>query len=184
MSDFHNPSSLEEELRQDQRREAARRRRKRLPWLIPLSLLLIVLGVGLFFLLRDLKKQTPADAETEAPENNPVTIAFVGDIALTGTAQKSFYSSAGYDFSPCFRWVTAELRAADLAVGNLEGNISDSVSDFNYPPALLKSLYDAGFDILQTANSFSVVNGISGLAQTKAAIIAAGMDPVGTCSTK
>ena len=108
MSDFHNPSSLEEELRQDQRREAARRRRKRLPWLIPLSLLLIVLGVGLFFLLRDLKKQTPADAETEAPENNPVTIAFVGDIALTGTAQKSFYGSAGYDFSPCFRWVTAE----------------------------------------------------------------------------
>lgn len=184
MSDFHNPSSLEEELRQDQRREAARRRRKRLPWLIPLSLLLIVLGVGLFFLLRDLKKQTPADAETETPENNPVTIAFVGDIALTGTAQKSFYGSAGYDFSPCFRWVTAELRAADLAVGNLEGNISDSVSDFNYPPALLKSLYDAGFDILQTANSFSVVNGISGLAQTKSAIIAAGLDPVGTCSTK
>ncbi|MBQ9373605.1 MAG: CapA family protein, partial [Oscillospiraceae bacterium] len=184
MSDIRETGSLEEQLRQDQRREAARRRRKRLPWMIPLALLAVLLGVGLYLLISNQNPKTPRTAETEAPANSPVTIAFVGDIAMTKAAQEAFQTPAGYDFSPCFRWVTAELRAADLAVGNLEGNISDEISDYNYPPALLTALYDAGFDVLQTANSFSVVNGVSGLARTKAAISSAGLRSVGTSATK
>lgn len=184
MSDIRETGSLEEQLRQDQRREAARRRRKRLPWMIPLALLAVLIGVGLYLLISNQNPKTPRTAETEAPANSPVTIAFVGDIAMTKAAQEAFRTPAGYDFSPCFRWVTAELRAADLAVGNLEGNISDEISDYNYPPALLTALYDAGFDVLQTANSFSVVNGVSGLARTKAAISSAGLRSVGTSATK
>lgn len=184
MSDIRETGSLEEQLRQDQRREAARRRKKRLPWMIPLALLAVLLGVGLYLLISNLNTQTPEVVETEAQMNDPVTIAFVGDVAMTKAAQESFRTPAGYDFSPCFRWVTAEIRAANLAVCNFEGNISDKVSDFNYPPALLSALYDAGFDVLQTANSFSVVNGVTGLAQTKAAIASAGMSSVGTSATK
>ena len=67
MSDIRETGSLEEQLRQDQRREAARRRRKRLPWMIPLALLAVLIGVGLYLLISNQNPKTPRTAETEAP---------------------------------------------------------------------------------------------------------------------
>ena len=179
-------NNLEEQLRQDLRLGKARRRKRWLRRLLPL-LLLLILGAGLWFLLRSPEEEPPAETETVAPGSAVATLRFVGDISLDQGALERFRTGESYDFSPLFRRIIPRLADADLTVGNLEGNIADSagaVTDHNYPPELLDALYAAGFDILQTANSYSIQNGISGLAATKAAIAKAGMDALGTWSSE
>ena len=188
MADLHRePSSLEEQLQQDKRLAAAHRRRRRMRWSIPLGILLLLILAGITYLVvRAIRRPDAAEDDTPPVVDASVTIAFVGDISMDEEALNFFRAGTGYDFSPCFRHVTAELTGCDLAVGNLEGNItdSDSVGSYQYPPALLDALYQAGFDILQTANSYSIQNGITGLVRTKQAVEAAGMATVGTCASQ
>lgn len=179
---YSHINDLEEQLRQDRRLGKARRRKRRLRRLIPIFLLL-ALGVGIYFLVRSQRESEPS-TEPPAVETATATISFVGDISLDRAAIEQFRSGADYDFSPLFQRVLPRL-AADLTVGNLEGSIvtPDRVGDHDYPAALLRDLYAAGFDLLQTANSYSIQNGITGLVATKEAVQAAGMDAVGTWSS-
>ncbi len=178
-------NNLEEQLAQDRRLGKVRRRKRRLRKLIPLLLLLLV-AAGLFLLLYRPKEETTPSTETITPGSSVVTLNFVGDISLDNGMLARFRSGSDYDFTPLFRRVVPRLVAADLTIGNLEGNIiqTGEPADHNYPPALLRELYAAGFDILQTANSFSIQNGITGLEETKQAIQAAGMDALGTWSSQ
>lgn len=177
---YSHINDLEEQLRQDRRLGKARRRKRRLRRLIPVFLLL-VLGAGIYFLVRGQRESEPS-TQPPAVETASATISFVGDINLDRASLEQFRSGADYDFTPLFQRVLPRLAAADLTVGNLEGSIvdPDRVGDHDYPPALLRDLYNAGFDLLQTANSYSIQNGISGLSATKEAVQAAGIDAVGT----
>lgn len=186
MAEYHRSDSLEDELKEIRRLAAIHRRRKRIRWLIPLSLLGILLIVGVVWLVRHTVPDRETEPETEISHDTVVKLAFVGDIALDDETIRAFRTSDGYDFSPCFQWVMAELRAADLTVGNLEGNVTDhdAVGTYNYPAELLDGLYLSGMDVLQTANSCSIQNGITGLVRTRREILAADMDPVGTCESR
>lgn len=175
--------SLEEQLRQDRRLAANHRRRKRLRWMIPTGIALILLIAIILLATRSLIDH-PDEQQVVPLSDATVTLTFVGDICLDETAIEAFRTEDGFDFTPIFRRVTTQLTSADLSIGNLEGNISDTVSDYNYPPDFLSALYASGFDILQTANSFSIQNGIAGLIQTKQAITAAGMESTGTFSSQ
>lgn len=178
-------NDLEEQLRQDRRLGKARRRKRRLRRLIPVLLLAILLA-GLILLIYSKTREEEAPTETLAPDTLTATINFVGDISLDDDMLAAFRAENGYDFSPLFRRIVPRLISADLTVGNLEGNITpaDSVGAHNYPSALLSALYGAGFDILQTSNSYSIQNGITGLSATKQAIESAGMDALGTWSSE
>ena len=185
MADYHRSDSLEDELREIQRLAAIHRRRKRIRWLIPLCLLVILLAAGIVWLVRHSAPKQEPETETVVSDDAVVRLAFLGDITLNDDMIRSFRTPEGYDFSPCFQWVTADLQAANLTIGNLEGNITDpdAVGDYNYPAALLDALYLTGVDVLQTANSCSIQNGITGLVRTSQEITAAGMAPVGTCES-
>lgn len=178
-----NTGSLEDILRQDRKNARRAGRKARLRRLIPLCLILALLAGGLIWLIGRLPKSETPTVETRSPDEESVTLRFVGDIALSRQAQEAFRGPAGFDFSPCFRPVIAKLFSADLTVGNLEGNLTDdaSVDDNNYPYDLLTALSEAGFDVLQTGNSRSIQNGITGLKRTRSEIEAAGMGAVGTC---
>ena len=178
-----NTENLEEMLRHD-RKEANRvKRRARARWLIPLCIVVGLAVFGVVKLLNMIPKQTDAPAETLAPDETPVSLRFVGDIALSRREQETFRGPSGFDFSPLFRSVMAKLFTPDLTIGNLEGNFTDddAIDDFNYSTSLLNALSDAGFDILQTGNSRSIQNGITGLTRTRSEIEAAGIGAVGTC---
>ena len=176
---------LEEQLRQDRRLGKARRRKRRMRKLIPL-LILLLLAALVWFLLRKEREELPPETQTLPVGSSSATLCFTGDISLDKAALESFRTASGFDFSPLLRRITPRLSAADLTVGNLEGNVSQEadLTDHNYPPALLDALYAAGFDMLQTANSYTIQNGITGLAATKQAIQAAGMDALGTWSSQ
>lgn len=183
MADFDQIANLEEQLREDRRQEALVRRKRLLRRLWPVVLLALILIVLILLIVsRGGGETDPVPESTAEPADASVTLSFVGDIAMNREMVESFRSGSDFDFSPCFRRVTSQLTSSDLTIGNLEGTITDpeNVADHAYPPSFLNALYDCGFDILQTANSYSIQNGITGLARTKAEIEQAGMSPVGT----
>ena len=112
------------------------------------------------------------------------TVSAVGDIYLTDEMLADARRSNGsYDFSAQFEGVCASLAAADLTIGNFEGTFCGTpygMEAGSYPDALAAALSAAGFDLLQTANSYSIFGGFSGLQRTKAVIEDNGMTAVGT----
>lgn len=112
------------------------------------------------------------------------TLAAVGDIFLTDDMLKDAKQANGtYDFSAQFSDLTLPLSEADLAIGNFEGNFIGSDygnANGSYPDALANTLRAIGFDLLQTANSYTIFNGLSGLERTKAVIEEAGMTALGS----
>jgi poly-gamma-glutamate capsule biosynthesis protein CapA/YwtB (metallophosphatase superfamily) len=117
--------------------------------------------------------ELPASAfsgrSTAAPSAR-VTVAFAGDIALSGPAPSSLFAG-----------VRGPLRRADVAIGNLEGALtsggrskcgkkSTSCFAFRSPPRSAALLRDAGFDDLNVANNHAFDYGASGQQQTLRAL--------------
>lgn len=140
--------------------------------------------------------QTEATAELSsgeadnAPRHKPVTkihIRAAGDLNVTDKVVSSGIVGSKYDFTNSFIDVAALLSDADWTVMNFEGNIcgepygSESRSA---PTELLRDLRDVGVDMLQTANSYSVHNGLIGLAATVQSVRNAGLIPLGSYATK
>lgn len=111
------------------------------------------------------------------------TLRAVGDIFLSPEMLNDARSVSGsYDFRPTFAQVFPALSDADVTIGNFEGTFAGS-GEGSYPDALAETLAAAGIDILQTANSYSVQNGLSGLQRTREVILENGMTPLGTYSS-
>lgn len=144
---------------------------------------------------------TTAETETETsasaslsittPEVTTVSadLVFAGDIMCYDDQISAAATDSGYDFSSCFTNVTDYISAADLAVANLELNFYDGSEytgypSFKAPEALASDLASAGFDIMQTANTYSILNGLTGLSYTLDNVRAAGMDAIGTYTSE
>lgn len=112
------------------------------------------------------------------------TISAVGDIFPTADMLTDARQANGtYNFTPQFLDVFSALSAADLTIGNLEGTFSGDAYDADdgcYPDELAAVLRSAGFDLLQTANSYSIQGGLSGLQRTIDLLAENGITAVGT----
>lgn len=115
-----------------------------------------------------------------------VTIAAAGDIYLTDNMLADARQPNGsYDFDRQFSTVMSAVAKADLAIGNLEGNFTEgSYSERNFPIGFADTLADIGFDILQTANTRTIDNGLGGMAYTRSVAEARGMRTLGTYSSR
>ena len=150
------------------------------------------------------EESVPEDAQTEEseeelellqvqllPNTTTVSITSVGDI-MTYDDQISAASQAdgSYDFTSCFTRVSDYLSAADVTTANLETTFTDgydytgSVPFFNAPVDLAANLANVGFDMLTTANTYSILYGVSGLYSTIQHVRSAGMDNIGTYYTQ
>lgn len=126
----------------------------------------------------------PTLTETVPPEDRQtVTIAAAGDVNISDELLASARQADGtYDFSRAFLNVAPVLSRADIAVANLEVNFCGEPygsATHSAPYALAEALAGAGIDMVQAANSYSISNGIDGLAATLTAVRQAGMEPVG-----
>ena len=118
-------------------------------------------------------KNSVNDHLNEEVQDVIVTLAAVGDIMCYEDQMEDAKLSDGkYDFSPSFVAIKPYLEAANLTVGNLELTFCGSAEgyggypNFNAPESLAKDLHSVGFDILQTANTYSIQGGINGLQST------------------
>lgn len=111
----------------------------------------------------------------DCADEGRVSIALVGDVLLHSPLQRQGYAR-GFDTL----WAEAApfLRAADIAVANLEGPVAPGVRRsgsvgadpgpvfdgvvytsyplFNYHPVMLEALMEAGIDLVSTANNHSL----------------------------
>ena len=178
----------------EQPRAVRRRRRRRRPGGIWILFLLV--AAGLVFSVvqyrRDMKAPVQtATAPTEpfaaAGEGEKITIAAAGDINISRELLQSARQADGtYDFTNIFMGVSPLLSGADLTVADLEVNFCGEPCDpdaYQAPESLLEALSASGVDLVQTANTVSVYNGIAGLSSTLEAVERSGLTPVGTFAT-
>ena len=177
------------------------RRRRKMQQRIVLGLLLVILILSLVLIVRGCSARKKTEQTQQASQDTAqtdvsqaavptepdttVTIAAVGDIMMYDEQLEAALQSDGtYDFTSSFAAVSGSTVSADLTVGNLELNFCGEPyagkPDFRAPESLAKTLSSIGFDILQTANTYSIQNGLSGLRSTIQYLDAAGISHVGT----
>jgi len=194
-----------------EKREAQRRRReaeaRRLKMTLALAAVVLLLaGVGIFRLAKNKPQKAPeqiqqAVQQTEKPEEtkpkatapaqeDPITtihIRAAGDLNVTNDVVNAGMAIGGYDFGPVFKDVAAILADADLTLMNMEGNFVGEpygTERASAPNRLLNDLRGCGVDLLQTANSCIINNGMIGLTSTLQAIRNSGIEPVGAYATE
>ncbi len=162
---------------------------KKTKWTIALSALGVIAAALLVLAFVNgwikLPKLPEKPVET-VPATQPAAdtvIHFVagGDVNITDKVVAS--GGPQYQYSDSFLDILPALTAGDLTALNFEGNAVGTPygsAMVSAPPQLLTALRYAGVDVLQTANSEALTNGLRGLAATNEAIRAAGIQPLGT----
>ncbi len=139
-------------------------------------------------------EQQQQQQEEQVQSNQPTTVstatlAAVGDIMVYDTQLDDALEEDGtYNFLPSFAKVASLLTLPDLTIGNFEANCTGApysgYPNFNAPESLAKTLSAVGFDIMQTANTYSIQNGVSGLTSTLSHLRDAGLTTVGTYASQ
>ena len=134
----------------------------------------------------------PEEPEVKEPDVK-ATLAAVGDIMMYNSQIKAgLQEDQTYDFSSVFEAIIPYTISADLTVGNLELNMlgaapymgdARTAPYFNAPEILATNLSEIGFDILQTGNTYSIMNGMTGLKSTIDILNRNSIDHVGTHAT-
>ncbi len=171
-----------------QARRAARMRRL----LAGCAVLTVVLLVGMVLLFRG--SDDAGSMQTQPPQTSlpPVTtqplptdpmdpetvihLTFGGDVHVTDEVV------ASDDFSGLFMDVAGIFAQADASIVNFEGNLVGPPygnAHYSAPQALVNAMAAAGIDMVQSANSVSIDNGLGGLSQTLAGLKDAGLEPLG-----
>ncbi len=128
----------------------------------------------------DVVEEVPVEPDRKA------TLAAVGDIMVYDTQLADAKQEDGsYDFTDNFSAISAYTMSADLTVGNFEANMTGSEPyagkpTWNAPDTLATALQKIGFDVMLTANTYSITNGVTGLTSTAQILNNAGIDNVGT----
>lgn len=124
----------------------------------------------------------PSSPVTFQPPTGSVTLVFGGDVDLDRTTRTAI-ANGGVD-AP-WRYLAPTLRAADVAMLNLECSVSRRGSPeqksyrFRGDPTALAGARRAGVDVLSSANNHSIDYGFDAFADTLAAVRASGIAPVG-----
>ena len=119
---------------------------------------------------------------TQPSPDTVIHLVAGGDVNITDRVIAG--GGSGRDYSGTLLDVLPVLSGADLSILNFEGNVYGSADSASAPEQLLRDLYRGGVDVLQTANSHSITNGLLGLAATNNAIRNAGMQPLGTYASE
>ena len=186
-----------------QKKQRAQRRKLRLS-LAAAVLVLTLCGLGIYYFVENAPEpeasfDQPLPTETTAAATAPteetragkeaattIHIRAAGDLNVTDSVVDAGLAASGYDYTRAFQDVAPIFSSADLTLLNLEGNICGEpygTVTASAPNKLLTALRNAGVDLVQMANSYSINNGLIGLNSTLQAIRAAGLEPVGAYST-
>ena len=190
-TEFNQQEQLQEARRL---RRLEQRKRQRVQIRLVLFVLLIIAVLSVVLIFRGCKADKAAASQPSTPKTAAdqlvtepdvtITIAAVGDIMIDDDLLAAALQENGtYDFSRSFAAVAGLTGSADLTLGNLELNFAGEpygTASWSAPEVLAMTLAGVGFDVVQTANSASIQNGLAGLQSTIRYLNAAGIDHVGT----
>ena len=192
-----------QEARQEERKKRQRAKKLMKIRIFAAVVVLITCAAGIFHMTREPgqplfperleveeieETEPPTEAPTEedyaAWEQPPVTVKLVagGDLNVTDKVIWSGQTGGEFDYTKAFMDVAPILSEADLAFMNFEGNVCGApygTATTSAPIQLVEGLRNAGVDMLQVANSCSIVNGTLGLNSTLNNIRSAGLTTLG-----
>ena len=206
LQDQQAPQS--EQIRELRRlRRVEQQRKRKLHIRIVAGVVLVILVLSAILIVRGLKRKNAQELQPETPaqpeqteqvklpvllpteSDTVIHVAAVGDIMISDELlADALQANGSYDFSGSFTAVSGMIAAADLAIGNLELNFCgepyEGKPTYRAPESLALCLSTMGFDVLQTANSCSIANGLAGLKSTIDYLGLAGIDHVGTYASE
>ena len=169
------------------RQMVAQKRHKRILSMIGITLLLVAIGTGIFFLLRAGDEEEPEEqeyvthADVEVSEKDTVIhLVAAGDLNITDAVVAS--GGEEFDYTNTFLDVAHLLAEGDITVLNFEGNLCGAPYggiSHSAPQSMADALARCGVDLVQLANSYAINQGISGLQATIKNVKEAGMEPLG-----
>lgn len=177
------PDELQQKRALRQQRKKAQKRKRLIRLLVLLGAIALI--VATVFVVKGCQAQRQRNKYNQENPKTVVRIAAAGDLNINDAVVAS--GGEGYDYGPAFRDILHLLSDADLTVINLEGNFVGApygTADRSAPTQLLTALNEAGVDLVQLANSYSIYNGIAGLSRTISAVRSAGMEPLGAYATQ
>lgn len=176
-------------IQRNKRRDTRRHLSPPAKWGIAAAAAVLIVGVGVagYFLGWFDHSGNPGDDPSSVNPASDTVIHFVagGDVNVTDKVVSSGVSEGGYDYSEVLLDVVPVLSGADLTALNFEGNLYGEpygTQNRSAPAELITALKNSGVDLLQTANSKSLTNGLRGLTATISGIRQAGMQNLGTFS--
>lgn len=205
----HDELNRRRQAREELRKKREQEQRRTLRKLIIAGVVVLLCGAGIITLaLRNGRTSDPnASTEPDAPVFQPqveateepteeqkssldraptvIHIAAAGDLNVTDKTVWSGQTSGEFDYTKAFMDVAPIFAQADLSLLNFEGTVSGApygTKTASAPQQMLEGLKRAGIDVVQMANSYSIFNGMDGLALSLANIRAAGIEPIGAFS--
>ena len=168
--------------RQAQREKQNKKTRRMLIVAGCILLALIILTAVIVVSLRNrptVSKPEETVPETTAPPTTVIHLAAAGDLNITENVVNS--GGSDFDYTKTFLDVAHLLADADITALNFEGCLYGAPygTDRSAPQSLAQALNDAGVDLVQLANSFSIYKGMDGLRSTIQGVRDAGMEPLG-----
>lgn len=123
------------------------------------------------------------EADTVVTES--LTLLFAGDIMQHMPQVKGALQPDGsYDYTECFRFISAEIAEADVAIANFETTLAGKpytgFPTFSSPDELLRDCQKVGFDIFLTANNHICDKGSTGIERTLDVMDSLGVSHLGT----
>ena len=164
----------------------AKKRRKKTAAMVAVCLLLVAIGAGVFYLVRQSEDAQPEkttqvtqSGELTAEDATVIHLVAAGDVNVSDTIVAS--GGPAYDYTNTFKDVAHLLAEGDITVVNFEGNFCGAPygTSKSAPLELAQALDRCGVDLMQLANSYSIYQGISGLQATIEGVKEAGMEPLG-----
>lgn len=166
--------------RREQREKKAKSRQRSSIVRLVIAIMLVLLTVAIILIVTQsgTLSHDPNITTAPAPET-VVRIAATGDLDVTEKTVAAGGNS--YDYTNAFMDVAPILADADLTIVNFEGNLYGEPygTDRSAPQGMMVSLKNAGVDMIQLANSYTIYHGPIGLSQTISGIRGAGMEPLG-----
>jgi poly-gamma-glutamate capsule biosynthesis protein CapA/YwtB (metallophosphatase superfamily) len=110
--------------------------------------------------------------QINAQDTTRLSLLFAGDIMQHDSQIAAAYDpiTKKYDYTSCFQYVAPLIRAADVAIGNLELTLAGppykGYPQFSAPDVLAETLKVSGFDVLVTANNHCIDRGRKGIERT------------------
>lgn len=111
-------------------------------------------------------------AANQSQNPDTITVIFGGDMMGHGPQIQAALndSTQEYNYLPWFRYIKSYIQSADFAIANLEVTLAgppyQGYPQFSSPDKYAKDIYDAGFNVLVTANNHSQDGGKNGLIRT------------------
>ena len=149
---------------------------------IVLAMLLALAG---FFILQAKIIEFTLKRTPLAEPEKPIELIFVGDVMLDRGVKYMVEKHGDNNFSFPFAKIADEIKNADLAMANLESQISDkgsnvgSIYSFRAPIEAIQGLIFSGIDIVSLANNHAFDYGSQALKDSLERLIDAGISPIG-----